>query len=60
MTPMGHDYILYVSYMWLAFPQTFCFDYFGFDPWVFLNNDHAMIVMMNAQPYMTLHLDDIF
>ena len=32
----------------LIFPQTFCFEHFGFDPWVFLNNDHAMIVTMNV------------
>ena len=30
------------------FPQNFCFENFGWNPWVFKNNNHAMIVMMNA------------
>ena len=32
----------------LIFPQTFCFNHFGFDAWFFLNNDQAMKVMRNV------------
>ena len=49
MLPMLHDCI-FISFIYanLLFPQTFFFDHFGWDPWVFFNNNHAMILIMNA------------
>ena len=49
MMPMWHDYIfICFIYANLIFPQTFCFEHFGWDLDFFLNKYHAIIVMINA------------
>ena len=30
------------------FTETFCFEYFGCDPCIFLNNNHAMKIVINV------------
>ena len=48
-TLMWHDRIfICFIYANFIFPQSFCYENFGSDPWVFLINNHAMIVMRSV------------
>ena len=68
-TLMWHDRIfICFIYANLLFPQTFCFDNFRFDPWVFKcrsrhdSNEECILLadIKHSQPHITLYLDDVF